>query len=117
PPPTPGGAPPGPDEAQRALKALPPAASIETQLASMRGEIEGQRARLAEVRAEAQALAREAEISARGLAAIAADRQAWSARNDGAAAQITTLEARVEEAKTERASLEGAPRTFGKKRE
>src|SRR5215510_4102941 len=106
----------GRDEAQRTLKALPPAANIETQLASMRGEIEGQRARLAEVRAEAQALAREAEISARRLAAIAADRQAWSARNDGAAAQITTLEARVEEAKSERASLEDAPRTFEQKR-
>src|SRR5262250_1700460 len=106
----------GRDEAQRTLKALPPAANIETQLAGTRGEIEGQRARLAEVRAEAQALAREAEISARRLAAIAADRQAWSARNDGAAAQITTLEARVEEAKTERASLEDAPRTFEQKR-
>ncbi len=106
----------GRDEAQRALKALPPAAKIDTQLAGVRGEIEGQRARLAEVRAEAQALAREAEISARRLAAIAADRQAWSARNDGAAAQITTLEARVEEAKTERASLADAPRTFEQKR-
>src|SRR6516162_7446483 len=106
----------GRDEAQRALKALPPAAKIETQLAGARGEIEGQRARLAEVRAEAQALAREAEISARRLAAIAADREAWGARNDGAAAQITTLEARVEEAKTERASLKDAPRTFEQKR-
>jgi len=106
----------GREEAQRALKALPPAAKIETQLAGARGEIEGQRARLAEVRAEAQALAREAEISARRLAAIAADHQAWSARNDGAAAQITTLEARVEEAKTERASLADAPRTFEQKR-
>src|SRR5438132_806941 len=104
------------NEAQRALKALPLAANIETQLAGARGEIEGQRARLAEVRAEAQALAREAELSARRLAAIAADRQAWSARNDGAAAQITTLDARVEEAKTERASLADAPRTFEQKR-
>src|SRR5438132_1365511 len=104
------------NEAQRALKALPLAANIETQLAGARGEIEGQRARLAEVRAEAQALAREAELSARRLAAIAADRQAWSARNDGAAAQITTLDARVEEAKSERASLEDAPRTFEEKR-
>src|SRR5262249_28883173 len=56
------------------------------------------------------------EISERRLAAIAADREAWGARNDGAAAQITTLEARTEEAKTERASLEDAPRTFEEKR-
>ena len=104
------------DEAQRALEALPPAADIETQLAAARAAVEGQRARLAEVRAEAQALAREAEIAARRLTAIAADRQAWSERNDGAAAQIETLQARVEEAKRERASLADAPRLFEEKR-
>src|SRR5262249_59883113 len=73
-------------------------------------------ARLAEVRAEAQALAREAEISGRRLTALAADRQAWSERNDGAAAQLETLQARVEEAKRERASLADAPRAFEEKR-
>ncbi|HYY60566.1 MAG TPA: chromosome segregation protein SMC, partial [Burkholderiales bacterium] len=104
------------DEAQRALEALPPAADIETRLAAARAAVEGQRARLAEVRAEAQALAREAEIAARRLTAIAADRQAWSERNDGAAAQIETLQARVEEAKRERASLADAPRLFEEKR-
>src|SRR5438067_1114001 len=92
----------GRNEAQRALTVLPPAASIETQLAAARGDIEGKRARLAELRADAQALAREAEISARRLAAISADREAWSARKDGAATQIETLQARVVEAKIER---------------
>jgi chromosome segregation protein len=104
------------DDAERALEALPPAADIETQLAAARAAIEGQRARLAEVRAEAQALAREAEISTRRLTAIAADRQAWSERNNGATAQIETLQARVEEAKRERASLADAPRLFEEKR-
>ena len=104
------------DEAGHALAALAPSAEIETRLATVRGEVEGQRTRLAEVRAEAQALAREAEISARRLAAIATDRQAWSERNDGAASQIKTLEARVEEAKTERASLADAPRIFEEQR-
>jgi chromosome segregation protein len=103
-------------EAERALAALAPAANIETRLAGVRGEIEGQRARLAEVRAEAQALAREAEISARRLAAIAADRESWNGRNDGAAAQIETLEARSAEARTERAGLQDAPRVFEAKR-
>jgi chromosome segregation protein len=104
------------NEAERALEALPPAANIESELAGVRGEIEGQRARLAEVRAEAQALAREAEIAARRRATVATDRQAWSERNESAASQIKTLEARVEEAKTERASLEDAPRIFEQKR-
>jgi chromosome segregation protein len=104
------------EEAERAIAALPPAVDIETRLATVRSDIEGQRTRLAEVRAEAQALAREAEISARRLAAIAAERQAWSGRNDSAAAQIKTLDARVEEAKSERAGFEDAPRIFEEKR-
>jgi chromosome segregation protein len=104
------------DDAQRALEALSPAADIETQLAAARAAIEGQRARLAEVRAEAQALARDAEISARRLTAIAADRQAWSERSDGATGQIETVQARVEEAKRDRASLADAPRLFEEKR-
>jgi chromosome segregation protein len=103
-------------EVERALAALPRAAEIETRLAGVRGEVEGQRARLAEVRAEAQALAREAEISARRLDAIAGERGAWSTRHDGAAAQIETLNARVEEARTERAGLEDAPHLFEEKR-
>jgi chromosome segregation protein len=104
------------DDAERALTALPPALDIETRLASVKGDIESQRTRLAEVRAEAQALAREAEIAARRLAAIAAERQAWSGRNDSAASQIKTLDARVDEAKSERAGLEDAPRVFEEKR-
>jgi chromosome segregation protein len=103
-------------DAESAIAALPPAADIESRLADVRGEVEGQRTRLAEVRAEAQALAREAEISARRLATIATDRHSWSERNESAAAQIKTLETRVEEAKTERASLEDAPRVFEEKR-
>jgi chromosome segregation protein len=103
-------------EAERALAALPPSAEIETRLAGVRGEIEGRRARLAEVRAEAQALAREAEIAARRLAAITGERAAWSTRHASAAAQIETLDARVEEAKRERAGLEDAPRQFEEKR-
>ena len=69
-------------DAQRALAALPPSADLEARLATVRGEIEGRRARLAESSAESQALAREAEISARRLTAIAADREAWSERSD-----------------------------------
>jgi chromosome segregation protein len=103
-------------EAEQALAVLPDAASIDVQLAGVRSEVEGQRTRLAEVRAEAQALAREAEMSTRRLAGIATDRAGWSQRNESAASQIGTLEARVEEAKTERASLEDAPRAFEEQR-
>ena len=82
----------------------------------MRGDIETHRVQLAEVRAEAQAFAREAELAARRLAQIASEREGWTSRKDSAASQLATLEQRVEEAKTERASLNDAPAAFAEKR-
>jgi chromosome segregation protein len=103
-------------DAERGLTELAPAAEIETQLAAVRGEIETHRVQLAEFRAEAQAYAREAELAARRLAQIDAEREGWSARKDSAASQIATLEQRVAEATTERASLDDAPAVFAEKR-
>src|SRR5581483_11775892 len=103
-------------EAERALGDLPPAVSIETELAAVRGEIERDRTQLAEMRAEAQALAREAEHAERRLRVIADDRTGWSTRKDSAASHIETLEARVAEATTERAALADAPAVFAEKR-
>jgi chromosome segregation protein len=103
-------------EAERALMSLPPPADAEARLASVRGAIELERAQLAEARAQAQALAREAEIATQRLATIRADRERWSERHDGTTAQIKILAARFDEAKTERAGLEDAPRMFEEKR-
>jgi chromosome segregation protein len=103
-------------EAEHSLSALPPAAEIETRLAGARAAIDAQRGEFTEVRAQSQALAREAEISARRLAAIDADRASWSERHEGTVAQIKTLQARVEETDTERATLKDAPAIFEEKR-
>jgi chromosome segregation protein len=103
-------------EAERGLIDLPNSTDLEHQLAAVRTDIEGKRAELAEVRAEAQALAREAELAERRLAAIATERAQWSARRIGAAAQIETLGARGREASAERAGLAGAPAAFEDKR-
>jgi chromosome segregation protein len=102
--------------AKRALSDLQPADDLEQQLAAVRTDIEEQRGKVAEIRAEAQAIAREAELSDRRLQAISSERQAWSQRNDGARAQIATLEKRSEETKTERASLANAPELFAEQR-
>lgn len=103
-------------DAERALTDLPPAAEIETRLGAVRGEIETHRVHLAEVRAEAQALAREAELAARRLAQIGSEREGWTSRRDSAASQLATLEQRVAEATSERASLTDAPAAFAEKR-
>ncbi len=63
----------------------------------------------AKVRAEAQALAREAELADRRLQAIGAERGEWQQRKTSAATQVATVETRITEAKTERAELDDAP--------
>ncbi|MGG6496218.1 UNVERIFIED_CONTAM: hypothetical protein NY603_25205, partial [Bacteroidetes bacterium 56_B9] len=87
----------------------------EARLAAVREDMDGYRRLAAQVRAEAQALAREAELADRRVQAILAERTEWHARKDGAARQIATIEARVTELKAEREELESAPAVFAEK--
>jgi chromosome segregation protein len=104
------------ENALQALAELPPSAETETKLAAVRAEIEGQRRLAAQVRAEAQALAREAELADRRVQAIIAERHQWQQRKAGAASQLATIDARISEVKAERAELEDAPAVFAEKR-
>jgi chromosome segregation protein len=99
-----------------ALAELPPSAETETRLAAVRADIEEHRRLAAEVRAEAQALAREAELADRRVQSILAERNEWQTRKESAASQIQTVEARIGELKAERAELENAPAVFAEKR-
>jgi chromosome segregation protein len=103
-------------DATQAIEQLGAVADLENQLAETRGEVAAKRAVLAEARGEAQALAREAELRAKRLTAIAAERAEWDTRKTGAVGQIGTLELRSGEAQAERASLEGAPAAFAEQR-
>ena len=104
-------------DAERALGSLAPAAELEGKLAAVHGDIAGKRATLAEVRAEQQAIVREAELADRRLAALATDRAGWIGRRDGAHNQIATLNQRIAEAKRDRVELENAPQVFAEKRQ
>ncbi len=99
-----------------ALAALAPSEPTEMRLAEVKSGIDGCRRIAAQVRAEAQALAREAEIADRRLSAITAERNEWQSRKASAASQIETIEARVNELQSERAELENAPAVFAEKR-
>ena len=68
------------------------------------------------MRAEAQALAREAELADRRVQAILAERTEWQNRKASAASQIATIEARVTEVTAEREELANAPALFAEKR-
>ena len=102
--------------ASDALAELPPSLETETKLASVRSDIDTHRRAAAHVRAEAQALAREAELADRRVHAILAERNEWSNRKASAASQIATIEARITEVNAERTELENAPAVFAEKR-
>jgi chromosome segregation protein len=105
------------DEADSALATLAPAADIEAKLTAINEVIAGERSTCAEMRVEAQAIAREAELADRRLQAIAAERAEWSERRDGAAAQIATVGERSVEAENERSELQTAPQKFAEMRQ
>ncbi|QPF86349.1 chromosome segregation protein SMC [Bradyrhizobium genosp. L] len=104
------------ESAEAALAELPPSVETETQLAAVRAEIDNQRRAAAQVRAEAQALAREAELADRRVQAILAERSEWQTRKTSAASQVGTIEARIAEVSIEREELANAPEVFAEKR-
>ncbi|HUD85875.1 MAG TPA: chromosome segregation protein SMC, partial [Xanthobacteraceae bacterium] len=104
-------------EAQAALAALPATADLEAELAIVNDAIARDRGALAEVRVEAQAITREAELANRRLQSIAAERQAWNERNDSAVTQIATIGQRADAATKERTELESAPQKFAAERQ
>jgi chromosome segregation protein len=104
-------------DSEQALAALPAAADLETKLARINDVIARDRGALAEVRVEAQAIAREAELADRRLQAIAGECRAWEERKGSAVAQIATIGQRTEEAQRERAELSNAPEKFAGQRQ
>jgi chromosome segregation protein len=104
------------ESAAAALEELPPGFETETKLATVRSDIEGHRRLAAQVRAEAQALAREAELADRRVQAITAERTEWQNRKQSSASQVATVEARITEVTAERAELDNAPALFAEKR-
>ena len=99
-----------------AITELPSSEDTETRLAAVRSDIEGHRRMAAQVRAEAQALAREAELADRRVQAILAERTEWQNRKESAASHIDTIQARITEVSIERSDLENAPAVFAEKR-
>ena len=104
-------------EAEAALEAIEPASDLEAQLSMVRDDITAKRATLAEMRAEQQAIVREAELADRRLKALAADMTASMQRQEGARMQLATLEQRMAEAQSARFELTDAPEAFAEKRE
>ncbi|MBR1218161.1 chromosome segregation protein SMC [Bradyrhizobium sp. U87765 SZCCT0131] len=104
------------ESATISLEEMPASGEAEARLAAVRDDMEGHRRLAAQVRAEAQALAREAELADRRVQAIIAERTEWQSRKEGAGSQIETIETRIAEVSAERVELENAPEVFEQKR-
>jgi chromosome segregation protein len=98
------------------LASLAPSSELETKLVDVREKLALERGQAAEVRAEAQALAREAEQAERRLATLKTEATEWTGRRESAQAQIATLETRTGEMTAERRSLDDAPQAFAQQR-
>ncbi|MEA3535656.1 chromosome segregation protein SMC [Rhizobium sp. CC-YZS058] len=100
------------DEAETALADAPDTAALDARLLEQTAQVAQDRAALAEARALADGLAREAEARRRRLAAIAAEKATWTERAESAVHHIETLREREAEAREELEELVDAPEEF-----
>jgi chromosome segregation protein len=95
--------------ARNGLATTPEPSQLIDRLAGLRARVDEDRGAVAEARAAAEGLAREAELRSGRLAVIAVERQTWRERAANAEAQIATLSSRRNETETERERLAGEP--------
>jgi chromosome segregation protein len=103
-------------DAARGLEALAASPELEHEVAELRLRAGADRAAVAEARAAHRTLLHEAELRARRLAALQDETRRWTERRATSAAQLARLEARLAEARTERAELDGAPGALRERR-
>ena len=103
--------------AEESLATLGDAAAREAELEAIRGRLTEDRAAYAAAKAAFDGLEREQTTRGHRLTAIAAERTAWQERAEGANTRIQSLQERLTETRTERASLDTAPAAFVEQRQ
>ena len=102
--------------AQAELQAIPVLEGLAQEVASLRDNVNRERAAYAEARAKHDGLEREAKSRAERLAAIDAERGQWGERAKRATEQIEHLTNRAEETRAAIAELAGQPQILADKR-
>jgi chromosome segregation protein len=102
--------------AQTELQAIPVLEGLAQEVASLRDNVNRERAAYAEARAKHDGLEREAKARAERLAAIEAEHQQWGERAKRATEQIAHLTTRAEETRAAIAELAGQPQILADKR-
>ena len=104
------------EAARTELAATGAVESLAEKLATQRVRVDADRAALAEARATFEGMAREAQLRAGRLTAIANERRTWQERAANAEAQIVTLGTRRGEAAAEKETLAGEPAKIAARR-
>ncbi|HSG95804.1 MAG TPA: chromosome segregation protein SMC, partial [Afifellaceae bacterium] len=102
--------------ARQNLVALPQAEPLEAERIAIRERLADERAQAAEARAAADALANEENVRIRRLAALAEEKDAWTARAKRAAGRVADLEARLSELESQLTELAAEPETIDQRR-
>lgn len=103
-------------DAQAQFAALADVTVLEKELEQLRLKVAEHRAAMAEVRAAAEGLSREAEARGRRLETIKTERENWKRRGENAGKQIDQLSKRRSSSQKELASIEDAPDQVSQKR-
>jgi chromosome segregation protein len=104
------------ETAQAELQALPVLEGLAQEVASLRDNVNRERAAYAEARAKHDGLEREAKARAERIGAIEAERNQWGERAKRAAEQIEHLTTRAQETREAIAELAGMPQILADKR-
>jgi chromosome segregation protein len=96
-------------EAEASLAAIPPLDALEAELDRARTKVAEERAVVAQLRAEAEGMAREAQQRERRLSAIAGEIKGWQDRAANAETHVANLDERRAKAAAELAAGEDAP--------
>ncbi len=102
--------------ARQSHAALPQTEPLEAGRTTIQERLVEERAHAAEARAAADALVNEENVRTRRLAALAEEKNAWTARTERAAGRVADLEIRLSELEQQMAELAAEPETIDQRR-
>lgn len=103
-------------EARTVQETLPDTRALESETQVVRNTADNSRARVAQLQAEVESMARENTLRMERIDAIGRERSSWNERAENADRQIRTLEERLKATREEISALEDAPQALAQQR-
>ncbi len=104
-------------DAAALVASLPVIATAEAALSAVRTRLTNDRSAHSSAKADVEGIERERAARAQRLSTIGAERASWREREERAGLQISAIETRISETRTERKTLDTAPAQFAEQRQ